>query len=226
MKPDVNLMRKKILITRFVLTILISSGSAVTQLKETVREITTDEWSETRKIEYNEYLVYKFQGTLSSIVDVTIDVMSGDAIDTLVLSSENFTDYQSMMKSGRPGDFNYYPTGKGANLKYVNYSFEIPADGIYYIVEDNTYLPNGWGTPGGSAEVKIKFTRKRCIECEEAALEIRNRAEEEARQAAETQRKLMEEMNKTRETTSTPGFGIIFSVLALGMVYIAVRKKI
>ncbi len=220
-----NPMKKKILITLFVLIILISTGSAVTRLKETVREITSDDWSETRKIENNEYIVYKFQGTLTSTVDVTIEVMSGDAIDTLLLSSENFTDYQSMMKSGKPGNFNYYLEGKGVNLKFVNYSFEIPADGIYYIVEDNTFLPNGWGTPGGSAEVKIKFTRKRCLECEEAALDIRKRAEEEARQADETQRKLMEEMNKTTETGSTPGFEIIFSVLALGAVYISGRKK-
>ncbi len=218
-------MKKIVLIALIVLTQLISPALAITESKETIREITLDHWSETRKIPINEYLVYKFQGINTNTVDVTIEVVSGDSIDMFLLNSEDFADYQSMMQSGISRKFNSYSIGKGMNLIYINYSFEIPADGTYYIVEDNTYLPNNGASPGRSAEVNIKYTKTRCLECEEAALETRKRNEEAARQYEEAQRKLLEEMNKSKEPKSTTGFEIVFSVLVMAAVQLFGRKK-
>lgn len=218
-------MKKIVLITLIVLTISISSALAITELKETIREITLDHWSETRKIAVNEYLIYKFQGMNTNTVDVTIEVVSGDSIDMFLLNSEDFTGYQSMMQSGISRKFNSYSIGKGMNLKYMNYSFEIPADDTYYIVEDNTYLPNNGASPGRSAEVNIKYTKTRCQECEEAALETQKRNEEAARQYEEAQRKLQEEMNKSKEPKPTPGFEMIFSVLVMAAVSLFGRKQ-
>ncbi len=219
-------MNKIVLITLLILTMLISSASAVSELKETIREISSDYWTETKKIDFNEYLVYKFQGRMTDTVEISMEVVRGDSIDTFILSAENFTDYQSMMQSGKSRPYYPYSDGKGMNFKYLSYSFEIPADGTYYIVEDNTYLPNNGGAPGGSVDVKINFNRKRCIECEEAALEIQKRnQEEEARRIEEAQRRLQEEMNKSTPPKPTPGFEMIFSVLVLEGIYIFGRKK-
>jgi hypothetical protein len=218
-------MKKILLIALFVLTIFISSAFAIIEIQGTIREITSDYWSETKKIGANEYLTYRFQGVSTDTINVTIEVVSGDSIDTFILSSENFSDYLSMVQSGRAKPYKPYSTGKGLDLKYITYSFKVPEDGTYYIVEDNSYIPNNGGTPGGSVEVNIKFDKSRCFECEEAALEAR-KSEEAARQYEEAQRKLQEEMNKSKETESTPGFEIMLSALVLVVVFLSGRKKI
>lgn len=218
-------MKKLVLIALIVLTLLISSAFAIIEIQGTIREITSDYWSETKKIGTNEYLTYRFQGVSTDTVNVTIEVVSGDSMDTFILSSENFSDYLSMVQSGRAKPYKPYSTGKGLNLKYITYSFKVPEDGTYYIVEDNSYLPNNGGSPGGSIEVNIKFDKSRCLECEEAALELR-KSEEAALQYEEAQRKLQEEMNKSKVPESTPGFEIILSVLVLVVIYLSGRKKI
>ena len=109
--------KKKFILIALGSLILMSTAAAVITLKETVREIPSSDWSETRKIEENEYLVYKIQANATNTINVDIEVMSGDAIDTLLLSSGDFTGYEAMMKSGRPADFNYIPAGKGMSLK-------------------------------------------------------------------------------------------------------------
>jgi len=219
-------MRKIFLIVLFGITVLISSAFAISELKETMREITSEYWSETKRIEFNEYLVYKFHGDRTNTIEVSIEVVRGDSIDTLLFSSENFTDFQSMMQSGKPKPYYPYPEGKGMNIKYITYSFETPADGTYYIVQDNTYLPNNGGTPSGSVDAKIIFNKIRCMECEEAALEIKKRTEEANRISEEEQRKLQEEMNRSKLPKSTPGFETIFFMMALVAVYIIDRNKI
>ncbi len=218
-------MKKIVLIALLGLTILISSASAIIESKETIREITLDHWSETRKIEANEYLVYKFAGIGTNMIEVSIEVVSGDSIDMILLNSGDFTEYQSMMQSGRARQFNSYSTGKGMNLRYMSYSFEIPANDTYYIVEDNTPLPNNGGQPGGSVLVEMKFTKSRCLKCEDAAREVQKRAEEADLQSQEAQRKLNEEMNKSKEPKSTPGFGTISLALVLTALYLSSRKN-
>lgn len=217
-------MKKTGLIALFVLTILLPSALALTEIPGTVREITPDYWSETKRIGINEYLAYRFQGLSSDTINVTIEVVSGDSIDTFVLSSENFSDYLTMVQSGRPNPYKPYSTGKGLNLKYITYSFKVPEDGTYYIVEDNSYLPNNGASPGRSAEVNIKFDKKRCFECEEAALEAKKR-EEAALQYEEAQRKLRDEMNSSKTPESVPGFEIIYSVMVI-VAFFLCRKKI
>ncbi len=216
-------MKRIFLIAMLGMSILMPVAFGLPQLKETMREIRSDSWSETRKIEFNEYLIYKFQGNSTNTIDVTIEVMSGDSIDMLLLNSNNFTEYQSMMQSGRPREFNSYSTGRGMNLKYITYSFEIPEDGTYYIVEDNTYLPADGGAPGGSVDARIMFSKQRCFECEEAA-RLERQSIEDANRQAEEARKLREEVNLSKETKSTPGFEMIFSVLSLGTLYLFSRK--
>ncbi len=215
-------MRKIFLIVFFGLTILISSASAVSDLKETIKNIPSDTWSETKRIEFNEYLVYKFQASRTNTVEFTIEVMSGDSVDTLLFNSDNFTGFESMMQSGKAKPYYPYSEGKGMNLKYIKFSFEIPSDGTYYLVEDNTYLPNNGGTPGGSIDVNMKFNKTRCLECEEAELEIQKRVEETTMKSEDAQRKL-QETNRNNGSTA-PGFEIISSVLVLTVLYLSARK--
>lgn len=219
-------MKRILLIVLFGITFLISSAFAISELKETMKEITSEYWSETKRIDFNEYLVYKFQGSKTNTIEVSIEVVRGDSIDTLLFSSQNFTGFQSMMQSGKPKPYYPYPEGKGMNLKYESYSFDIPADGTYFIVIDNTYLPNNGGTPGGSVDVTLKFNKKRCLECEEAELENQKRTEEANRILEEEQRKLQEEANLSKASKSTPGFENIFSMMALTAVYLIGRKKL
>lgn len=82
-------MKKLVLIALFGLTILISSAFAIIEIQGTIREITSDYWSETKKIGTNEYLSYRFQGVSTDTVNVTIEVVSGDS---MILSdkSSNF----------------------------------------------------------------------------------------------------------------------------------------
>lgn len=216
-------MKKTVMIALFIITMSISSVSALSEIRETIKEISSDDWTETKKIDFNEYLVYKFHGAQSNTIEVTLEVVRGDSIDTFILNSADYPEFQSMMQSGKSKPFNAYSTGKGMNLKFLTYSFEIPADDTYYIVQDNSYLPNNGGSPGGSVDVKMKFSKTRCQECEET-LEVQKRLEEEARQKEEAQRKLQEEMNKTQAAKSTPGFEMIFSVFVLAAVLISVRK--
>ena len=216
-------MKKIVLIALIVLTIFISPAFAITEIQGTVREITSDYWTETKRIGVNEYLTYRFQGASTDTVNVTIEVVSGESIDTFILSSENFTDYLSMIQSGRAKTYKPYSTGKGLDLKYITYSFKVPEDGIYYIIEDNSYLPNNGGTPYKSVEVNIKFDKIRCLECEEAALEAR-KSEETARIYEEAQRKIREEMNKSKVPESTPGFEIIYSIMVIAAIFLSGRK--
>ncbi len=217
-------MKKIVLIALIALTIFMPTAFAIIEIKGTVREITSDYWSETKRIGINEYLSYRFQGLSTDTINVTVEVVSGDSIDTFILSSENFSDYLTMVQSGRPKPYKPYSTGKGLDLKYITYSFKVPEDGTYYLVEDNSYLPNNGGTPGRSAEVNIIFDRKRCFECEEAALEAR-KSEEAARIYEEAQRKLREEMNASKESASTPGFEILYPIMAIVAVFLSCRNK-
>ncbi len=222
-------MRKILLIMIFGLTVLISTAliptaAALSELKENIKDIPSDAWSETKRIEFNEYLVYKFQASRTNTVEFTIEVTRGDSIDTLLFNSDNFTVFESMMQSGKAKPFYPYSEGKGMNLKYITFSFEIPSDGTYYLVEDNTYLPNNGGTPGGSVDVKMNFNKKRCLECEEAELEIQKRVEEATIKSEEAQRKLQEETNRNNESKGTPGFEIISSILVLTVLCLAARK--
>ena len=115
-------MKKIVLIALIVLTIFISPAFAIIEIQGTVREITSDYWSETKRIGINEYLTYRFQGLSTDTVNVTVEVVSGDSIDTFILSSENFSDYLTMVQSGRAKPYKPYSTGKGLNLKYITYS--------------------------------------------------------------------------------------------------------
>lgn len=215
-------MGKILLIALFGLTVLISSAAAVSDLKETIKDMPSDVWSETKRIEFNEYLVYKFQASRTNTVEFSIEVMRGESIDTLLFNSDNFTGFESMMQSGKAGPYYPYSAGKGMNLKYITFSFEIPSDGTYYLVEDNTYLPNNGGTPGGSVDVKMKFNKTRCLKCE-AELETEKRVVETTMKSEDAQRKL-QETNKGNGSTATPGFEIISSVLVMTVLYLSARK--
>ena len=217
-------MIKKIFIALCGLAILTSTTLAIIELKETILERTSDSWGETKRIGVNEYVVYRFQGNSTNIINVVIEVVSGDSMDTFLMSSEDFANYQSMMKKGSPGQFNSYPAGKGMNLKYQSYSFELPETGVYYIAVDNTYRPNNGGQPGGGVDVKISFTKSRCIKCEEEALALQKRNEELDRQSEELQRKLEAEANQSKEPEkSTPGFTAIY--MAAALFYFVEKRK-
>jgi len=131
-----------------------------------------------------------------------------------------------MMRSGKPKPYYPYSEGKGMNIKYEADSFEVPSDGTYYIVIDNTYLPNNGGTPGGSVDVTLKFNKRRCLECEETELEIKKRTEEANRISEEEKRKLQEEMNLSKAPKSTPDFETISAMMFLIMFYLIGRKKL
>ena len=219
-------MKRILLIVLFDITVLISSAFAISELKETTKEISSEYWSETKRIDLNEYLVYKFQVSKTNTIEVSIEVVRGDSIDTLLFSYENFTGFQSMMRSGKPKPYYPYPEGKGMNIKYEADSFEVPSDGTYYIVIDNTYLPNNGGTPGGSVDVTLKFNKRRCLECEETELEIKKRTEEANRISEEEKRKLQEEMNLSKAPKSTPDFETISAMMFLIVFYLIGRKKL
>ncbi len=217
-------MKRWFLVALIVLALLISNALAIIELKETSQEITSNSWTETRRLETNEYRVYKFQGISTNIVNVSLEVVRGDSMDTFLMVAEDFINYQSMMRSGRSNQFNSYLTGKGMNIKYISYSFEIPATSTYYIIIDNTVLPNNGGQPGGSMDVQIKFTKSRCLKCEEIAGEIQNRTEEANRQSEEVKQKL-DEMNKSKEPKSSSGFTAVYSILVLVTLLYLVKKR-
>lgn len=125
--------------------------------KGTIQEITLGSLDETRAVGYNDYLVYSFSGIRIVSINVSLEVINGNAVDVFLLDSGQFTDYQSMMLGGSSEAFRDYAVGGGKNIKSKSYSFTFDHPDKYYIIIDNTDQPKDGAKPSGSADVKIKI---------------------------------------------------------------------
>ncbi|CAD7768803.1 hypothetical protein FHEFKHOI_00433 [Candidatus Methanoperedenaceae archaeon GB50] len=161
-----------ILVSGILLTLVASAD-----VKETVQEISLGLLDETKIIDDNEFLIYSFTGTADYVINVSIDVINGNAIDIFLMNSEQFIEYQSMMLGGSSEGFKSYQVGKGTNIKSKFYSFEFPKTDKYYITIDNTNQPKGGAEPSGSVEVRIKIIDGGCPKCEKRAEAIKEAME-------------------------------------------------
>lgn len=139
-------MRGKISVVMALLIMLSSTALAQINLDET-KSINEDM--------YNEISLTGIKA--GDVLDVNIQVTSGDAVDVLLMKSADYVNYLTAAQSEQGGVFNYYVEGSSNSVKSKTYSFTFPEDGEYYLVIDNTIIPSGGANPTGPVDVRAKI---------------------------------------------------------------------
>ena len=74
-------------------------------------------------------------------VEIQVSIDSDVAVDILLMDYNDFGEYQAVVDGDRD-TFQYYVTGSKFSVTQFEYTFIIPQDGQYYIVIDNTEVPD------------------------------------------------------------------------------------
>jgi len=216
---------KNVIITLFCLTLLTSITFAEFSVpKETIQQITLDSFfDETRTINDNEYLVYSFSGNSGNVINVSIDVVNGNAIDIFLLNSEQFINYQSILLGSSSKDFYFFSIGHGNKIKSKSYSFEFPETDKYYIMIDNTFRPENGAIPSGNVDVKLTITNEGCPSCIKAIEAL----EEDLRitqKSIESTNEIAKEY-ETKENNKIPGFNVIYPILIILILFHLFKRE-
>jgi len=81
--------------------------------------------------------------------------------DILFMTEEEYEEYKDAITNG--GSFTYYITGSRLSVASTQYEFEIPENGDYYIVIDNTDLPLGGATPQGDIVLGLGVNHEKSL---------------------------------------------------------------
>lgn len=128
----------------FLLTSLALVGSAHAETLTT---------TETRTIGSDSYsIMILYQATDTSYVTYSFEVDQGTAIDVLLLDENNFEAYVVQ------GIFDYLPGTILNQLSGAASEYTAEAGTLFYVVIDNTEMPDGGATPTGSVTVSFSVT--------------------------------------------------------------------
>jgi hypothetical protein len=109
--------------------------------------------AETRTIDYDSYsIMILYEATDTSFVAYSFTVDLGSAVDILILDEANFAAY--IVKEG----FEYLPGTILNELSGAASEYTTNAGTLYYLVIDNTNLPEGGATPTDSVTVSLSVT--------------------------------------------------------------------
>ncbi len=86
---------------------------------------------------------------------IRIEFESDKDIDLIMTNVDGYNDYRD------PGEeyFTTYPEGTSYQIRQVDLDFFVPADGTYYIIVDNSDIPDSGAMPQGSVNYSIELTR-------------------------------------------------------------------
>ncbi|MEA2032702.1 MAG: PGF-CTERM sorting domain-containing protein [Euryarchaeota archaeon] len=107
-------------------------------------------------VDVDEYLYIDFHATEG--VEINVDITTDYAVDILLMDYADASDYADVVDYG--GTFHYYVDGSALNCGGITYTFVIPKTGDYYIVVDNTNVPDDGAYTGVKAigHVKVTYT--------------------------------------------------------------------
>jgi len=111
-----------------------------------------DKPTETVKIPKGYYKYYYFSLKEGDIIKIGI-LTNGPAIDLLIMDQANFNDYKASFTDGRM----WYEWDVLKVIKTV-YEFNVPADDTYYVVLDNTAMPDSGADSGKDVSVQVTFS--------------------------------------------------------------------
>ena len=116
-------------------------------------EIYADEFFD---VDVDEYVYIDFHATEG--VEITVDITTDYAVDILLMDYADASDYADVVDY--EGTFHYYVDGSALNCGGITYTFVIPKTGDYYIVVDNTDVPDDGAYTGVKAigHVKVTYT--------------------------------------------------------------------
>lgn len=95
--------------------------------------------------------------TAKKSVTLTVTIQSTQAIDVFLLDYNDFGEYESLVNGDRES-FTYYVAGSKLSVTQVTYTFTTPAEGMYYVIVDNTEQPAGGASGSSQAKVTLKIT--------------------------------------------------------------------
>jgi hypothetical protein len=109
--------------------------------------------TETRTIDSDSYsIMILYQATDTSFITYSFEVDLGTAIDVLLLDQNNFEAYIIQ------DNFEYLPGTTLSELSGAASEYTTNAGTLYYVVIDNTNLPDGGATPTGPITVSFSVT--------------------------------------------------------------------
>jgi len=111
-----------------------------------------DRPTETVKIPKGSYKYYYFSLKEGDIIKIAV-LTNGPAIDLIIMDQANFNDYKASFTDGRT----WYEWDTLSVIK-DDYEFSAPADDTYYVVLDNTPLPDSGADSGKDVSVQVTFS--------------------------------------------------------------------
>jgi len=89
-------------------------------------------------------------------LEVTVDVLSGGAVDIFLMNSENKIDWDKYVE-GQSQGFIYISQGSTLKAKYFRYVFIVPQKDTYFVVVSNRGGIPGGATPTGDVVAYVKM---------------------------------------------------------------------
>ena len=113
--------------------------------------LTADE--ETVEIDY--YWFNWFTGEEGETI--LVEVSSDQPVDVFLMDGTDFDEFEGVMNGSRE-TFHYYIDGSKMDTKGVAYSFDLPSTQLYYVVVDNTDVPDDGAYAQENATVSLKIS--------------------------------------------------------------------
>ena len=105
---------------------------------------------ETTAVYWDEYLSYSVRLDEGDLITISVTT-DGSPIDLFLMNAQDFDEYESV----QTGYINYYVDGSALNVVSKTYTWAVPESDTYYIVADNTDVPDGGAYSGYDVNVHV-----------------------------------------------------------------------
>jgi len=110
-------------------------------------------------VEEGFYNWYSWQLDNGTELLVTVAVLGGGPVDIMLMDTEDWPGFQSVMAGGN-GTFTYYIAGSRLDTFAHIYNFTAPVSDTFYLVVNNAGQIEGGAEPSGDASVYISVVAK------------------------------------------------------------------
>ncbi len=153
---------------------------------------------------YNDVFLEEIEA--GSILNVEIQVATGNDIDVLLMKPADFENYKNAI--AQRGNINYIPDGSIISERVIKYTYTFQDAGDYHLVLDNTDVPKGGGSPLDQVEMNLK------VKVEPPSTSGSTQSESSATQSS---------TQSSTQAQKTSGFEAILAAFAIAM--LVLRKK-
>ena len=140
--------RYYVFVTMMTLTLMVVSAGT------TYANINIDQ---TRTIDLNKfYEIPMTEVKAGDVLSLDIQVTSGGPIDVLLMKSSDYPGYLNAI--AQRGTFNYIEEASIKGITSQKNSYRFKEKGDYYLVIDNTDVPDGGGSPLDQVDINLKVS--------------------------------------------------------------------